>query len=821
MDSWLLSSYDDFLSDILVDAANLWFTTRKVNPHYRRARLKPDQTVDLLRKMLDGTTRPDVDTALENLLKWSVVTRFLGMKTRVQREAFVGHARRYLKMYLPQAGFEIGQTMQYVLTKPCDLQGDTLIMDHPPRLPSVCTPVSTPEPSPFDVLLSERPGQLSRIENSRLRIDTREVVRQEPPGDACVIATKPWSAGDIITCCSGAIAWLDDEDTKRFEKVNSDFSVMWWARRQSMGLFLGPARFVNHDCHPNCRFIPMPGQTVSFRVVRDIAVGEEITTSYGDDYFGFKNGDCLCASCQKLGLGAFQSTPAPPSEVPLPSPRLSPSPSVSSWTDMSTPLSEEPGLVSRRPQRHSRRAPTAYSGFTSGFGRKRRRSSRSPASATPVTSRCATCTYPYNYCLLPDPPSSSCTRCVRHYWLFRLPWPQRTGSLLTDREMLHILYSRKALSDVMGTATNNNSLPEKKPRLISKISKGTESTPARRGIGAKTDSHPSSKFDTSSTPTKLVKGAIPRSTKRQRVLSSSVDQPVKVDDLSLVPRLPDPVRLDLHRLIEQSEFPYGAFCHPGDLIPGVPVLLPNRKSCARSTSRLTPGIILRMTSDTPPSAVVYVFHKGRNMNCCLTDLTPFDPSQCTFTSHCFLTKQVGNTQQRPSGDRKDPIHTLAYRMALAYFDLKFGTLSLPYEALDKYFLGVSLDHFLDTVNLTTLSHSVSRGICTRNCSQAINVVSEDNSESPLTQNENHFGDFIRQCYIPNYLYIPRDFVHVRDTRSSLGYYQALVLQASLWTEGQYTGLRYLVRSLDNTIGEKWVSPLHLTTPNTLCFTSPR
>ncbi|KAJ1955121.1 histone lysine methyltransferase Set9, partial [Dispira parvispora] len=519
MDSWLLSSYDDFLSDILVDAANLWFTTRKVNPHYRRASLKPDQAVTLLRKMLDGTTRPDVDMALENLLKWSVVTRFLGMKTEEQRQAFMAHARRYLKMYLPQAGFEIGQTMQYALTKPCDLQGDTLTGDSP-RSPSVCTPVSTPEPSPFDALTSERLNHLSRIESSRLRIDTQETVRQEPPGDACVIATKPWSAGDIITCCSGAIAWLDDEDTRRFEELNSDFSVMWWARRQSMGLFLGPARFVNHDCHPNCRFIPMPGQTVSFRVVRDIAVGEEITTSYGDDYFGFQNIDCLCVSCQKLGQGAFQSTS---SEVPLPSPRLSPSPSVSSWTDMSAPLSEETGSASRRPQRHNRRAPAAYSGFTSDFGRKRRRSTRSPDFPPPAISRCATCAYSYNYCLLPDPPSSSCTRCVRHYWLFRLPWPQRTGSLLTDREMLHILYPRKALTNVVGTTADKKHLPDEKLPVKSGKTKETTSAPTRRGVcRTLANSQSPSRINTSSTRAKLIKeGTTSRPTKRQRNLSST------------------------------------------------------------------------------------------------------------------------------------------------------------------------------------------------------------------------------------------------------------------------------------------------------------
>lgn len=69
-------------------------------------------------------------------------------------------------------------------------------------------------------------------------------------------------------------------------------------------LFLGPARFVNvshdshckrglmthflqHDCENNCELF-REGKYITFRVLRPIAVGEEITAHYGDGYCQYK-----------------------------------------------------------------------------------------------------------------------------------------------------------------------------------------------------------------------------------------------------------------------------------------------------------------------------------------------------------------------------------------------------------------------------------------------------------------------------------------------------------------------------------------------------
>jgi hypothetical protein len=41
------------------------------------------------------------------------------------------------------------------------------------------------------------------------------------------------------------------------------------------------------------------GDDILFKVLRNIAIGEEINTFYSPDYFGTDNKECLCATCEK------------------------------------------------------------------------------------------------------------------------------------------------------------------------------------------------------------------------------------------------------------------------------------------------------------------------------------------------------------------------------------------------------------------------------------------------------------------------------------------------------------------------------------------
>ncbi|KAI9095837.1 hypothetical protein DFS34DRAFT_164391 [Phlyctochytrium arcticum] len=168
--------------------------------------------------------------------------RFFEGRTSEQWDDFQDHAKRYLAMYHPNAGFEITQTTRY-----------------------------------------KSSGKV----------------------EACIISTREFQAGDEVRYCTGVIAELDRDDEAYL--LNRDFSVMFSTKRDCNCLFLGPARFVNHDCDPNCKFFIRNGRAnlIGFKVLREIKVGDELTTFYGADYFGEGNCECLCETCERLQRGGF------------------------------------------------------------------------------------------------------------------------------------------------------------------------------------------------------------------------------------------------------------------------------------------------------------------------------------------------------------------------------------------------------------------------------------------------------------------------------------------------------------------------------------
>jgi len=102
----------------------------------------------------------------------------------------------------------------------------------------------------------------------------------------------------------------DEQELKRTDRRNShggirrDFSVIHSKQLKKNHLFLGPARFVNHDCDNNCELF-REGRYITFRVIKSVAVGEEVTAHYGDGYFGRGNRDCLCETCERRGVGGY------------------------------------------------------------------------------------------------------------------------------------------------------------------------------------------------------------------------------------------------------------------------------------------------------------------------------------------------------------------------------------------------------------------------------------------------------------------------------------------------------------------------------------
>ena len=75
-------------------------------------------------------------------------------------------------------------------------------------------------------------------------------------------------------------------------------------------MFLGPARFANHDCDSNARLKPQGDDSMMVFALKNIEIGEEITVSYGDNYFGPDNCECLCHTCEGLERNGWTSKAA-------------------------------------------------------------------------------------------------------------------------------------------------------------------------------------------------------------------------------------------------------------------------------------------------------------------------------------------------------------------------------------------------------------------------------------------------------------------------------------------------------------------------------
>ncbi|KAJ8596615.1 SET domain-containing protein [Rhizopogon salebrosus TDB-379] len=222
-----------------------------MDPSRRLPKTNTEDLMQIVRRLVTSKLAPQnaIRQVVDDLLALSSVRYYLKPYTQKQINAFATHASRYFELYNPAGCIEIAHTSRY----------------------------------------SHRTGK----------------------SELCILATRPLAPGMVITELKGSMAHLSTEEDKELKRtdlrnidIRRDFSVIHSRQMKKNHLFLGPARFVNHDCDNNCELF-REGKYITFRTLRAIATGEEITAHYGDGYFGSKNRHCLCETCEKNGRGGY------------------------------------------------------------------------------------------------------------------------------------------------------------------------------------------------------------------------------------------------------------------------------------------------------------------------------------------------------------------------------------------------------------------------------------------------------------------------------------------------------------------------------------
>lgn len=116
--------------------------------------------------------------------------------------------------------------------------------------------------------------------------------------EAAITARKYIKKGQPIKYLSGIQVMITAKEDKELAKRKKDFSIVISSRYKCAALFMGPARFANHDCDANARLMITGQAGIEIVATRNIDIGDEITVSYADNYFGEDNCECLCKTCE-------------------------------------------------------------------------------------------------------------------------------------------------------------------------------------------------------------------------------------------------------------------------------------------------------------------------------------------------------------------------------------------------------------------------------------------------------------------------------------------------------------------------------------------
>jgi histone-lysine N-methyltransferase SUV420H len=107
---------------------------------------------------------------------------------------------------------------------------------------------------------------------------------------AMIVARKRIVRGEEIRYLCGTTVSLHKDELAVLKQNGSNFSIIESKWKGSTSLMLGPLRFVNHSKKPNAR---LNLQRAIITAIKDIEPCQEITASYGHEYFGPHNQDCV------------------------------------------------------------------------------------------------------------------------------------------------------------------------------------------------------------------------------------------------------------------------------------------------------------------------------------------------------------------------------------------------------------------------------------------------------------------------------------------------------------------------------------------------
>lgn len=245
-----LTSYDDILTDALVDHVSYypvarcatltivkvyyWTTIRKNRNLYHASRGVREEDITSILQKMVIIGK-DAEQAESQLLQLPGLRKFMdSLPQGKERDDFRKHMRRYINIYLPDCPFEITSTNRYT------------VVTH----------------------------------------------------EASVTARRLIKKGETVKYLCGVQVIMTKEEEADINQRRRDFSIVVSSRNKSASLFLGPARFANHDCGANAELMRTGHAGMEIIAVRDIEVGDEITVTYGDNYFGEDNCECLCKTCE-------------------------------------------------------------------------------------------------------------------------------------------------------------------------------------------------------------------------------------------------------------------------------------------------------------------------------------------------------------------------------------------------------------------------------------------------------------------------------------------------------------------------------------------